>query len=173
MDYLLRPSTTLNAPRPGPAIGILVTYSILLSLFVLTYARLLYIVTVNPGYVPRSAQWSALRDSTAKANAQRNRSHKKGSSRSSIEIIGENAGEESVESNNLPGYRHAGAASTEPATDKPAPGLQDFYDRDAFVCQTDGRPIWCSTCLNWKPDRAHHCREVGRCVRKMDHFCPW
>ncbi len=55
----------------------------------------------------------------------------------------------------------------------PAPDLRDFYTRDVFTCEGDGRPIWCSTCLNWKPDRTHHCREAGRCVKKMDHFCPW
>ena len=25
----------------------------------------------------------------------------------------------------------------------------------------------------WKPARAHHCRECGHCVFKMDHHCPW
>ena len=25
----------------------------------------------------------------------------------------------------------------------------------------------------WKPTRAHHCRECGFCVFKMDHHCPW
>ena len=93
--------------------------------------------------------------------------------------------------------------------------LRDSYTKCLFVCEGDGRPVWCSTCLNYKPDSecflyhnscskvllvldshdeqpvfsectsfatnadtrsfsgAHHCREVGRCVRKMDHFCPW
>ena len=37
----------------------------------------------------------------------------------------------------------------------------------------NGKPIRCSYCLNWKPDRAHHCRDNGRCVRRTDHFCPW
>ncbi|KAL9129221.1 MAG: hypothetical protein Q9175_007350 [Cornicularia normoerica] len=167
------PSTTLHAPRPGPAIGILSMYSILLLLFVLTYARLLFTVTVNTGYVPRSHQWCALRKSNAKVNGQGNQRSRKRSGRSSDGSTGENARGQSAENASLSGHGYAGEASTVPATTQPAPGLQDFYSRDAFVCQTDGRPIWCSTCLNWKPDRAHHCREIERCVRKMDHFCPW
>jgi len=54
-----------------------------------------------------------------------------------------------------------------------SPGLEDFYTKEFFVCEGDGRPKWCSECANWKPDRAHHSRDVGRCVRKFDHFCPW
>ena len=34
-------------------------------------------------------------------------------------------------------------------------------------------PIWCEECHNWKPDRTHHDSHTGRCVCKMDHFCPW
>ncbi|KAF6239638.1 hypothetical protein HO173_002184 [Letharia columbiana] len=173
VDYLLRPSTTLHTPRPGPAIGILVIYSVLLLLFVFTYARLLFTVTVTPGYVPRCSQWRALRESKTKAKGRRNQRHRKRSSQSSNGSTGENAGGESAENGRISGHNYGGGASTAPTTTEAAPGLQDFYSRDAFVCQTDGRPNWCSTCLNWKPDRAHHCREIERCVRKMDHFCPW
>ena len=44
---------------------------------------------------------------------------------------------------------------------------------DAYICDYGGRPLWCFKCHNWKPDRAHHCKELGRCVRRMDHYCPW
>ncbi|PNY29523.1 Palmitoyltransferase [Tolypocladium capitatum] len=54
-----------------------------------------------------------------------------------------------------------------------SPGLEAFYSKDVFVCESDGRPKWCSECRQWKPDRAHHSSELDRCVRKMDHLCPW
>lgn len=31
----------------------------------------------------------------------------------------------------------------------------------------------CPRCLSIKPLRAHHCSVCKRCVRKMDHHCPW
>eukprot|EP00747_Dinoflagellata_sp_TGD_P170613 gnl/TRDRNA2_/TRDRNA2_202624_c0_seq1.p1 gnl/TRDRNA2_/TRDRNA2_202624_c0~~gnl/TRDRNA2_/TRDRNA2_202624_c0_seq1.p1 ORF type:complete len:343 (+),score=25.29 gnl/TRDRNA2_/TRDRNA2_202624_c0_seq1:101-1030(+) len=32
-------------------------------------------------------------------------------------------------------------------------------------------PRWCQYCRNWKPPRAHHSKQVGRCVLRMDHYC--
>lgn len=31
----------------------------------------------------------------------------------------------------------------------------------------------CTRCESYRPPRAHHCRICRRCVRKMDHHCPW
>lgn len=30
----------------------------------------------------------------------------------------------------------------------------------------------CVKCNHFKPPRAHHCSECGRCIVKMDHHCP-
>jgi hypothetical protein len=32
---------------------------------------------------------------------------------------------------------------------------------------------FCRKCALYKPDRAHHCSQLGHCVLRMDHFCPW
>jgi palmitoyltransferase len=54
-------------------------------------------------------------------------------------------------------------------------GLERFYEKEMFVSEHGGtaNPRWCNKCRIWKPDRAHHCSEINRCVRRMDHFCPW
>lgn len=51
-----------------------------------------------------------------------------------------------------------------------APWIDQY---DAYVCDYEGQPLWCDKCHNWKPDRTHHCKELGRCIKKMDHYCPW
>jgi len=38
----------------------------------------------------------------------------------------------------------------------------------------DGQVVYkCAKCCSIKPDRAHHCSICQRCIRKMDHHCPW
>ncbi|RWS14074.1 Dnz1-like protein [Dinothrombium tinctorium] len=31
----------------------------------------------------------------------------------------------------------------------------------------------CSKCETYRPPKAHHCRICRKCIRKMDHHCPW
>jgi palmitoyltransferase len=66
-----------------------------------------------------------------------------------------------------PGYIPFGSA--EKGTD-----CERYFERhEAFITDHQGNPIWCEKCNNYKPDRTHHCSQTGRCVRRMDHFCPW
>jgi palmitoyltransferase len=67
-----------------------------------------------------------------------------------------------------PGYVPLGDEDINPK-EPPA----EFWTRDVFVCDQNGLPMWCQHCHNWKPDRAHHSQDAGRCTLKMDHFCPW
>ena len=36
----------------------------------------------------------------------------------------------------------------------------------------DEKLSMCTKCNWFKPPRAHHCSECGRCIVKMDHHCP-
>lgn len=41
--------------------------------------------------------------------------------------------------------------------------------------ECDERDEWtvCTRCETYRPPRAHHCRICQRCIRRMDHHCPW
>ena len=127
-----------------------------------TYFRLLWVVFTNPGYVERSAQFFAKEAEERKKKARKSSASGKTPHQDGI-----------LQGPGVTGtYTAANGADSRTGSDQ-RPGLEDFIRRDVFICQGDGRPVFCSHCLNWKPDRTHHCREAARCVRKMDHFCPW
>lgn len=109
------------------------------------YLRTFFTTQLNPGLVPLSSREQTEREAAEKL---RKRRHKR--SRDDEE-----------------------SAYVPPDTNPDSPGLEAFYSKDVFVCEVDGRPKWCSECQQWKPDRSHHSSDLGRCVRKMDHFCPW
>ncbi|XP_005999387.1 zf-DHHC domain-containing protein [Latimeria chalumnae] len=53
----------------------------------------------------------------------------------------------------------------------------DFSDlRSTTPRKNDrGNEDWtvCNRCETYRPPRAHHCRICRRCIRRMDHHCPW
>lgn len=61
----------------------------------------------------------------------------------------------------------------DPSSEKKSAPTRHFDRFDAYICDYEGLPQWCNACHNWKPDRAHHSSQLGRCVRRMDHFCPY
>jgi palmitoyltransferase len=138
---------------------------LLLIPLLVCYGRLIQNIVSNPGYTPRGAAWHARKaEENTKGKEGKRRGHKSRRSQSASEKgIGSRSSAESL-----------AADVPAPETDDYGhPRIEDFWHKDVFVCNFDGRPPFCSTCLNWKSDRTHHCSEVNRCVRKMDHFCPW
>lgn len=129
--------------QTGTAIAFLVLYFVFLLLMLVTYFRLFLVIQANPGVTPLGPKAA---DQKPKAKRR-------------------SRGERDLEA--------ASRYEARPDDDPDSPGLEEFYTKDVFVCETDGRPRWCSTCCNWKMDRAHHCSEIERCVKKMDHYCPW
>ena len=170
MDHFLRASAPVHKPRKGTGIAVLVVYSFLFLLMSTTYLRLICTIIFNPGYVPRGPQWYDQREKRAEQSGNAKRGGKSG--RLVANSTGGNDGP--------PGFTYdsgplgPGVSASRPlSTDDASPELRNFYGKEVFTCEGNGKPIWCSYCSNFKPDRAHHCREIGRCVRKMDHFCPW
>ncbi|KAK8205248.1 DHHC palmitoyltransferase-domain-containing protein [Phyllosticta capitalensis] len=65
------------------------------------------------------------------------------------------------------------AAHNQHQADLRMEALKTFRPKEMFIVAPDCLPRWCKTCETFKPDRTHHCSDLGRCVRRMDHFCPW
>lgn len=143
VDYFLKPLRN----EAGTAITFLVLGYIFLPLMTASYLRTLYEIIFNPGLVPLGPRALSLREQEDARSIRRQQS-----------------GHDDLE---------GGRYDEGPDMNPDSPGLENFYTKDVFCCGSDGRPIWCSSCQNWKPDRAHHSGELNRCVLKMDHYCPW
>lgn len=129
--------------QPATAITLLVLYFVFFPLMLLSYLRVFLVIQRSPGVTPLGPGAVQL-DGEAKKRSRR-------------------------EGDPEAGVRY----EARPDGNPDSPGLEAFYSKDIFVCDSYGRPLWCSACCNWKVDRAHHCSELERCVKKMDHYCPW
>ncbi|KAK0105353.1 palmitoyltransferase pfa5 [Cadophora gregata] len=152
INYLL-----VKHENKSAAIIILVIYFLLFMLMAASFFRLVYITTFDPPLVPLGPS----------AIQKRKTSSRSGGEKKLRGGIG--GGEYDTRDSSGDTSRNV----DNPQHDPDSPGLELFYTKDVFVCELDGKPKWCSYCMNWKPDRAHHCSTSGRCIKKMDHFCPW
>ncbi|XP_072383524.1 palmitoyltransferase ZDHHC3 [Diabrotica undecimpunctata] len=68
---------------------------------------------------------------------------------------------------------HIKAVVTDPGTVPLPRGRIDFSDMHSDSgCEFVNWTV-CARCETYRPPRAHHCRICQRCIRKMDHHCPW
>ncbi|PKS12051.1 hypothetical protein jhhlp_001347 [Lomentospora prolificans] len=148
VDYLLR-----ERHETGLAAAFIVLYFIFFFLGITCYIRTIWVIKKDPSLVP-------LEPNSRGAQVLRSREHRRHKGLKSVFGRPYNDEESSI------GY-------SPPDANPDSPGLERFYSKDVFVCESDGRPKWCHDCGQWKPDRASHSREIERCVRKMDHYCPW
>ncbi|XP_045209987.2 palmitoyltransferase ZDHHC3-like [Mercenaria mercenaria] len=49
----------------------------------------------------------------------------------------------------------------------------DFSDMHSGKQKMNDGWSVCTKCETYRPPRAHHCRICERCIRRMDHHCPW
>ncbi|PNS19059.1 hypothetical protein CAC42_1795 [Sphaceloma murrayae] len=170
VNYLLSPGPNTNvSPRPGAAIAIIIIYFALLFPMAICYLRTVLLTHANPGYIPTGPPSDTLRQTFVEEPVLEYEWP------CSSAKDADDDPEKRASKRNVPGWYIStldleGIFKGDVA---PPPGMEDFYKRDVFQCDPNGLPIWCGTCRNWKPDRAHHCSDVGRCVWKLDHFCPW
>ncbi|KAH8701729.1 DHHC zinc finger membrane protein [Talaromyces proteolyticus] len=187
IDYLIYPqSQYARKPRIGAGVAIIVLFYVLLFPVIVTYLRLYYIVAFNPDFLPRGAGWnpSKSEENETKSHARSRRRKRRLSNQDEVSgsYSNGNGGGGGHDNNREKRRRHSTTTATQ-ATDVEQRGgvafpLNDlsqetFWKKDIFICQDDGRPAYCSKCCQFKTDRSHHNRDFDRCVRKLDHFCPW
>ncbi|ETI23845.1 hypothetical protein G647_05652 [Cladophialophora carrionii CBS 160.54] len=161
LKYLINPPDSLSSRGDtGAAVAVLVIFYVLLLITLACFGRLIGTILTRPGLVPRGEQYWIEKE-------RKRRDERRITPSGKEEALGYTPTDGEGSGFTPRKYRRK--------QDREAQGFRahEFWQKDVFVCGWDGRPPFCSTCYNYKPDRAHHCRELGRCVLKMDHFCPW
>ena len=154
------------------AISVLVTFFILLFMTLVSWFRILILAHTNPGYVPKGPNFYKAKSVEA-AHAYYSDNMEKLLSFEGGLVRGFTL-TRLLQFNGAAPEARARQASQEMPSTKPAEDDLKNLDymlgnRNTFVCNSDGRLGWCEECYNWKPERAHHCSDTGRCVLRMDH----
>lgn len=162
IDYLINTPKFIGVePRIPVGIALPIVYFALMLPMAVAYFRLLLTVFRDPGYIDQ-------RDIRAPGDRAETR-HQATATRSCAPThLPEKEFEQDGDGPLTLNYEAIMSGQVSPPE-----GIEGFYNRDVFVCDANGLPLFCGVCCNWKPDRSHHSSDVGRCVMKMDHFCSW
>jgi palmitoyltransferase len=148
--------------RPGAAVAVLLIEFILVFFILACFIRFILTLFSNPGYIPRGERPKIenpeIRDS--RDGPDRREPHS-------------DTRQEKHKRDESPYPKFLDRDAVREGILECPPGLEQFYSKEVFMCGMDGVPRFCNVCWNWKPGRTHHCSELGRCVRRFDHYCPW
>lgn len=195
-EHLLWEQFMRQDHRPGLAVGFIVPYAIVAALMVASYLRIFITARVDPAVVPLGPEharyYHGQRPTRGRARSRRPPHRLRPCSAKDdadavlpVDLetglsgggLGGLGGLGGGDSTGADGSRRSPALPpprpADPRLDPDSPGLELFYTKDVFECSIDGRPVWCNECGTWKPDRTHHSSELNRCIRKLDHYCPW
>ncbi|XP_031569323.1 palmitoyltransferase ZDHHC3-like isoform X2 [Actinia tenebrosa] len=72
-------------------------------------------------------------------------------------------------------FSHSRASFSDPGVVPLPTESLDFSEINKARNSENGESEWtaCTKCEAYRPPRAHHCRICRRCIKKMDHHCPW
>ncbi|EWC44551.1 hypothetical protein DRE_06723 [Drechslerella stenobrocha 248] len=179
------------SPLPATAIGLMVGYLTFLLLMGAAYYRVVFTILTNPGYTPLGP--NAYGSSGEGKEAWVPPAAGPSAQNEKLSSPPHDSARDGAPVRTPPtASSQAGLVGTTNASLSPRGGFQDLasrredrtnpplrqpltqvFLRDIFLCDSNGEVRWCARCGNYKPDRTHHCSEVGRCVENFDHFCPW
>ncbi|KAF4312079.1 Palmitoyltransferase pfa5 [Botryosphaeria dothidea] len=142
----------------GAGIAVIAVYCVLLFTTAVAYLRIITTIRVDPGLV-----------SLGRGSADEKRRKRKGGRRHHHH---RHPREGHGERRKSGGKHHLGNEGVfedeegrtwaERQYEEKLKRLEKFVPREVFVCDYDGLPLWCDKCSNWKPDRTHHCSDLGR-----------
>ncbi|XP_014247534.1 palmitoyltransferase ZDHHC7-like [Cimex lectularius] len=73
-------------------------------------------------------------------------------------------------------FCHLRAMCSDPGAVPLPQSRMDFSDihsgSESTLIQNEDWTV-CTRCETYRPPRAHHCRICKRCIKRMDHHCPW
>ncbi|KAF2085364.1 hypothetical protein K490DRAFT_58759 [Saccharata proteae CBS 121410] len=143
----------------GDGVAVIVVYCLVLALTALCYLRLLVTIWYNPGYMPRRAGSGSGNTTTIDGSGL-------GSSPLLSSKHAQATGGHKHQGGLVPDYRNRiGDGTVTFAEERLAAkmkNLDSFRPRQLFLVDGDGLPRWCLECACWKPDRTHHCSDLGR-----------
>ncbi|KAK7515384.1 DHHC palmitoyltransferase-domain-containing protein [Phyllosticta citriasiana] len=149
----------------GPGCAVIVLQALFIFMSGITYMRLIQVIYTDPGLLPLGISRAKPEDqATDDMKAVMKRWSEKRS------VIQHTRPEDALAREEL--FKEL-AAHNQLQAELRMEALKSFRPKDMFIVAADGLPRWCKTCETFKPDRTHHCSDLGRCVRRMDHFCPW